>query len=180
MVHPEHPRELRARHALQVGVPVHSFADLFGARARPQQATRKCCGSEKLKHQHWFHTSHLGLSSYTHVIIAQLIVRGRLHGCHVRTFLRLCLSSLRRCPHPCPCLLLILLCRAAVQVKSCKAGGFSVFRPRHCLCHNPLGKVQKKARFCFHSRDFWLGQVTFPQRSRRFTFRFQFPARNDS
>jgi len=48
------------------------------------------------------------------------------------------------------------------------------------LCHNPLGKVQKKARFGFHSRDLWLGQVTFPQRSHRFTFLFQFPARNGS
>ena len=48
------------------------------------------------------------------------------------------------------------------------------------LCHNPVGKVQKKARFGFHSGDLWLGHVTFPQRSRRFTFRFQFPARNGS
>jgi len=48
------------------------------------------------------------------------------------------------------------------------------------LCHNPLGKVQKKARFGFHSLDLWLGQVTFPQRSHSFTFLFQFPARNGS
>ena len=70
-----------------------------------------------------------------------------LHACHHRTAhrLRRCLSSLRRCPHPCPCLLLVLLCRAAVQVKSSMRAVSVSFVLSIVLCHNPLqGRSKKK------------------------------------
>jgi len=93
-------------------------------------------------------------------------VQGRLHGCHVRTFLHRCLSSLCRCPHPCPHLLLLLLCRVAVQVKSYKAGGFSVFRPRHCPLSQPLREGPKKSYVWFpFSRFVARTSLFFPKRA---------------
>ena len=83
MVHPEHPRELRVR-VMRCKL-VSQFILLRICLGLGPGPSRPLASGEKQKHQRGFHTSHLGLSSYTHAIIAQLIVRGRLHGCHVRT-----------------------------------------------------------------------------------------------